>query len=86
VLVWDARPLTSERRTEIDATSLLATLAPQSTGEADLVERIGKMSLVDDAVRTQALSRASDVWRSRVQAKSQETWYWLDRLWPKKLE
>jgi WD40 repeat protein len=84
LLVWDARPLTSGLRIEIDAANLLRALAPQSTSEADLAARIRKAPLVDDAVRTEALARASDDWRSRVRAKSQELWYWLDRLWPLK--
>jgi eukaryotic-like serine/threonine-protein kinase len=86
VLVWDARPLSSELRTEIDATNLLATLAPRATSEADFAERIRTIPLVDEAVRTRALARASDAWQARVRAKSAELWYWLERLWPRKFE
>lgn len=86
VLVWDSRPLSPERRIKIDAMSLLSTLAAQSSSESDLVARIRKTPLIDDAVRAEALSRESACWRSRVRAKSQELWYWLERWSPKKLE
>jgi WD40 repeat protein len=86
LLIWDSRPLTAERRIDIDATNLLATLAGQSSSETDLEARLRKMPLIDPAVRTRALSRASGAWDSRARAKSQELWYWLDRLSPKKLE
>jgi eukaryotic-like serine/threonine-protein kinase len=86
VVVWDSRPLTPERRIEIDASSLLTALAAQSSSETDLRDRIRKMPLIEEAVRARALSRAADDWRARVRAKSQEWWYWLQRLWPRKFE
>jgi WD40 repeat protein len=86
VLVWDSRPLPAETRTEIDARSLLAMLVPQASTEADLLQRVRQRPLIEEAVRKRALERATAVWQSRrTGTNSDELWYWLDKLWPRKL-
>jgi eukaryotic-like serine/threonine-protein kinase len=65
VMVWDARPLTAEMRTTIDADNLLANLIPRAGDEADLSHRIRNAPLVDDSVRQSAIEQAHAQWQSR---------------------
>ncbi len=65
IAVWDARPVTPELRVAIDADDLLASLIPRTASEADLVRRVRKVPLIDEAVRHSALVRAHAEWQSR---------------------
>jgi WD40 repeat protein len=89
VLVWDARPLTADRRTETNATRLLATLIAQVTTEPELLRRIRERTLIDEAVRQWALQAAGVYWKSRVDptiAAGLPNWYEKQLLLQKQKE
>jgi hypothetical protein len=81
IAVWDARPLTPELRAAIDADDLLARLIPRTASEADLVRRVRKVPLIDEAVRQSALERAHAEWQSRHnQTASASLQFWFQLL------
>jgi len=65
-LVWDARPVTDDRRTEINVASWLTMLVSQVKTEPELLRRIRERPLIDEAVRQRALETAGVYWKSRV--------------------
>jgi eukaryotic-like serine/threonine-protein kinase len=81
IAVWDARPLTPELRVAIDADDLLARLIPRTASEADLVRRVKKVPLIDEAVRQSALERAHAEWQSRHnQTAAADLQFWFQLL------
>ncbi len=83
VMVWDARPLTGELRTELNAASLLATLFPHAATKPQLLRRIREVPLIEEAARPLALEWADADWKStRARAASAQLWHWLQKWSP----
>jgi hypothetical protein len=68
--IWDATPITPERRAHLEAVSLVSFLVERAISSADLRDRIRRDPTVSDEVRARAQELANGHWDARVRREA----------------
>jgi WD40 repeat protein/serine/threonine protein kinase len=72
VRLWDATPLTPERRTHREALGLVRFLLARAASRAELRERIRREPTVSEEVRARAWELADGLWDARLDHQAEE--------------